>query len=982
MMTSRMSMMTSRYRYNRKQPFSNIKDNSTNNVQTTKVQIFDKYGNDVTPLPMINQNKNVTKNQKTGSNSSQSDASLSSSTKEQSTSDYVSYFESQLTKSYSLISQMRQSSSISQSSKMPLNSIGERHESILSSDSENELDDKNSSSFYLLSKDANKKEEINPNKRIYITLTETSTLCLFNMQNKIILSDSPDAAAIQEENTRYQQLLKNKKNNDNFVEKISQTLNYDPKEKDMQTDNIVKSSEQTQANIWDIYDSIKLSEQQANQNDDFLDYYDSPGEKSDPDPISMENLSVALNSNMISESSLTQQSSMMLNSSSLGKSMFQTEMTSGSANSASAFVSTFDSSIMTSNPSKLTSDSTEKTNVIALSLSSLNQENLINSLHIMECVVVSNNFYDLLVEYRDMPPLIEGKKKLLKSKKNKNSKNYSDDEEEEKNEEEDDENEESEEGDDNDESKNSITDFILDSQLPSLPFLWSFKCDLSRGRTISQIAWNKKCEDIIAVSYEEIKTTNNTNSPKGLILCWSLKNSEYPSRIYKSDTPVTTIDFSQSNPNLLAAGFMDGRVAIYDIRFKTNTPALENHENGGKHYDPVWDMKWVERERILGDEQSKGEILVTISTDGRIIQWSLKHGLEFTELMFLKRVTKQEHNESESKNSNVNSNNNNSNSNKKKKGPSFISRLSGGLCFDFNSKDSNIYLAGTEDGVVHKCSCSYSEQYLQSYFGHSGPIYKIRWSPFLPNIFLTCSSDWTIRLWSQDEDNYIFKFENEKDTITDIQWSPMCSTVFGAVTNGGRIEIWDLSYSVLDPIITHQVMNRKLTCINFSKSYPIVLISDDEGNVNIYKLKNFNHLSSKQFNTQVDILQNIIIHRNEISSIQNNNNNIINNDGEEAREGENKEKMEDEEKEKENRNSNNDIRTPSTTNIDTSNSTSAILTNNSSNVEEAREGDEGKNTTKVDESTATLSINENTTEPVTEEAKTEPISSINITETS
>jgi len=46
-------------------------------------------------------------------------------------------------------------------------------------------------------------------------------------------------------------------------------------------------------------------------------------------------------------------------------------------------------------------------------------------------------------------------------------------------------------------------------------------------------------------------------------------------------------------------------------------------------------MKWVERERILGDEQSKGEILVTISTDGRIIQWSLKHGLEFTGKLIL-----------------------------------------------------------------------------------------------------------------------------------------------------------------------------------------------------------------------------------------------------------------------------------------------------------------------------------------------------------
>ena len=81
----------------------------------------------------------------------------------------------------------------------------------------------------------------------------------------------------------------------------------------------------------------------------------------------------------------------------------------------------------------------------------------------------------------------------------------------------------------------------------------------------------------------------------------------------------------------------------------------------------------------------------------------------------------------------------------------------------------------------------------------------------------------------------------------------------------------------LDPIIYHQVMDRKLTCINFSKTYPIVLISDDGGNVNIYKLKNFNFFSNKSFNEQVNILQNIIVNRNEIFSIQNNNNNNNNN---------------------------------------------------------------------------------------------------------
>ncbi len=56
------------------------------------------------------------------------------------------------------------------------------------------------------------------------------------------------------------------------MEKISQTINNDPKTKDMQTDTILKINEQTQANIWDIYDNMKTSEQQTNQNDDFLDY--------------------------------------------------------------------------------------------------------------------------------------------------------------------------------------------------------------------------------------------------------------------------------------------------------------------------------------------------------------------------------------------------------------------------------------------------------------------------------------------------------------------------------------------------------------------------------------------------------------------------------------------------------------------------------------------------------------------------------------
>lgn len=50
----------------------------------------------------------------------------------------------------------------------------------------------------------------------------------------------------------------------------------------------------------------------------------------------------------------------------------------------------------------------------------------------------------------------------------------------------------------------------------------------------------------------------------------------------------------------------------------------------GKHRETVWELKWVERERVHGDEQSRGETLVSISTDGRVTQWIIRKGLEFT----------------------------------------------------------------------------------------------------------------------------------------------------------------------------------------------------------------------------------------------------------------------------------------------------------------------------------------------------------------
>ena len=49
-------------------------------------------------------------------------------------------------------------------------------------------------------------------------------------------------------------------------------------------------------------------------------------------------------------------------------------------------------------------------------------------------------------------------------------------------------------------------------------------------------------------------------------------------------------------------------------------------ESSGKHTGPVWQLKWIEKERGSGDERS--EVLVSISMDGRITQWSIRKGFE------------------------------------------------------------------------------------------------------------------------------------------------------------------------------------------------------------------------------------------------------------------------------------------------------------------------------------------------------------------
>ncbi|GIL70976.1 hypothetical protein Vretimale_4066 [Volvox reticuliferus] len=383
----------------------------------------------------------------------------------------------------------------------------------------------------------------------------------------------------------------------------------------------------------------------------------------------------------------------------------------------------------------------------------------------------------------------------------------------------------------------------LGDDAPRMEHLWDWVCPMTAGKNVACMGWNKINPDLLAVGYGSYSFPSGnmqsgaegSSEPKGLVAFWSLKNLQHPLWSFEVKAAVTALDFSTYSPNLLAIGLYDGTVAIYDVKSRQGTPSMESDVHSGKHSDPVWKVKWLDH----GPERD--EPLVSISTDGRVTQWSIAKGLEFSDLMKLKRMARRGAGGPPSTSAAAAKENGaKAAAAVPEQQDAFISRLTSGMAFDFSSRDERIYVAATEDGWLHKCSTSYSEQYLESYRGHMGPVYQVQFSPFKRDMFISASGDWTIRMWQEGRDTPLLTFQASTTEVNDVQWCPTNSTVFGSVTANGRLEIWDFSLSTVKPVM-HQKTTMKLSCLLFAPSYPVVVCGGEDGAVKAYRIFNVSH---------------------------------------------------------------------------------------------------------------------------------------------
>ncbi|KAM7092878.1 dynein axonemal intermediate chain 1 isoform 2-T2 [Molossus nigricans] len=308
--------------------------------------------------------------------------------------------------------------------------------------------------------------------------------------------------------------------------------------------------------------------------------------------------------------------------------------------------------------------------------------------------------------------------------------------------------------------------------------LWKFQNDKAKRLAVTALCWNPKYNDLFAVghgSYDFMKQS------RGMLLLYSMKNPSFPEYTFSSESGIMCLDMHVDHPYLVVVGYYDGNVAIYNLKKLQSQPAFRSSAKSGKHTDPVWQSELVHSD------------IIKLKVEG-----STTEGLEGLQLH----------------------------------------TVGCGTAFDFHREIDYMFLVGTEEGKIYKCSKSYSSQFLDTYDAHNMAVDAVSWNPYHAKVFMSCSSDWTVKIWDHTIKTPMFIYDLNS-AVGDVAWAPYSSTVFAAVTTNGKTHVFDLAINKYEAICNQPVVAKKknkITHVQFNPIHPIIIVGDDRGHVTCLKL--------------------------------------------------------------------------------------------------------------------------------------------------
>ncbi|XP_054711896.1 cytoplasmic dynein 1 intermediate chain 2-like isoform X2 [Uloborus diversus] len=280
----------------------------------------------------------------------------------------------------------------------------------------------------------------------------------------------------------------------------------------------------------------------------------------------------------------------------------------------------------------------------------------------------------------------------------------------------------------------------------------------SKNRAVTSFDWSHQFPELLCASYNQ--NDESPHQPDGICLIWNMKfKKNTPEYIFHCQSPVTTACFAKYHPNLVIGGTYSGQIVLWDNRSCKRTPVQRSPLSAVAHTHPVYSICMV------GSENAHN--LVTISTDGKCCTWSvdmLSAPQDSIELNQQKQ-----------------------------------SRTVAVTCMAFPHDEFNNFVVGSEDGIVYSaCRHGNKTGIVDVFESHQGPVtaistHKSTVSAEFPDLFLTSSFDWTVKLWNLKETQPLYSFEHNSDYVFDVSWSPVHPALFACVDGLGNLDLWNLN---------------------------------------------------------------------------------------------------------------------------------------------------------------------------------------------
>jgi len=403
--------------------------------------------------------------------------------------------------------------------------------------------------------------------------------------------------------------------------------------------------------------------------------------------------------------------------------------------------------------------------------------------------------------------------------------------------------------------------------------LWTFRSPKGEAekshsnRMVTCLEWNRDHLDLFAVGYGSYSFNEQTS---GQICIYSLKSTAFPEKRIQCESGVMCLSFHPKYPSLLCCGSYDGSVAVYDVRNRDDSPIYSSENPQSHHADPVWAITWFHPLSELQHDL----VFYSISSDAALKTWRMSQNeLSHEVLMVLQHKAV-----GPSPTSGTNDEKQVAVVSAEEEDTLLLPAMC--CCFDFNRQMEHLYLVGTEDGHIMECNKTYTDGPTALYANaHHMNVYAVKWNPFHAKIFISCSEDWTIKLWETANVSQQAKSAEKSPkrpktaikgkaaetpdpiitydlgcSVNDLAWSPYSATIFGAVTADGKVHIFDLAQNKNAPLVSETVSKSALTTIAFPVGFPLIIVGDEKGIIYALKLSPNLYLDP---NRHRDLLKNV-----------------------------------------------------------------------------------------------------------------------------